>query len=225
MHVVLMGPPGAGKGTQAEALAEGGHSVHLATGDMLRQALREETQLGVEAKRYLDSGTLVPDHVVLGLVEQRLAGLPADVGFVLDGFPRTVAQAEGLDRLLAHAQRPLDAVLVLEVADAVVVARLGGRRVCTACGAVYASSGRPQRPEDERCDRCGGVLEVRSDDQPETVLRRLQVFRRETEPVIGFYEARGLVRRVPAEGSVGEVRARLIATIPVGVRHGAGAEK
>ena len=209
-----MGPPGAGKGTQAEALAAGAQGAHLATGDMLRQALRDQTPLGLEAKRYLDGGTLVPDRVVLGLVEERLHALPPRTGFVLDGFPRTVPQAEGLDALLDRLGSPLDAVLVLDVPDQVVVSRLAGRRTCAACGSVYASAGRPERLEDDRCDRCGGALTVRSDDRPETVRRRLEVFRQETEPVIAHYELRGLVRHIAGEGSVDEVRARLVAAIP-----------
>jgi adenylate kinase len=208
-----MGPPGAGKGTQAEGLARESRSAHLATGDMLRQALRDETPLGLEAKRYMDSGTLVPDSVVLGLVEERLTALAPRTGFVLDGFPRTVPQAEGLDLMLDRVGRPLDGVLVLDVADEVVVARLSSRRTCTACGAVYAAAGRPERLEDDRCDRCGGVLGVRSDDRPETVRRRLQVYREETAPVVAHYELRGLVGHVDGEGSVDAVRERLVAAV------------
>lgn len=217
-----MGPPGAGKGTQAEDLARGAGAAHLATGDMLREALREETALGLQARRYLDSGTLVPDRVVLGLVEERLTGPDGGAGFVLDGFPRTVAQAEGLDALLARMKTPLEAVLVLDVADEVVVERLSSRRTCTRCGAVYAAAGRPARVEDDRCERCGGTLGVRSDDAPETVRRRLAVFRAETGPVIARYERQGLVRRVPAGGSVEDVRQRLVAAIRGDVRPVAG---
>lgn len=217
-----MGPPGAGKGTQAEGLARDAGAAHLATGDMLRQALREETTLGLEARRYLDSGTLVPDRVVLGLVAERLAGAGEGAGFVLDGFPRTVAQAEGLDAILDRLHAPLEAVLVLDVADEVVVERLSSRRTCARCGAVYAAAGRPTHLEDDRCERCGGTLGVRSDDQPDTVRRRLEVFRAETEPVIARYERQGLVRRVTAEGSVEDVRQRLIDAIGANVRPGAG---
>ena len=208
-----MGPPGAGKGTQAEALARDTGSAHLATGDILRQALREETALGLEAKRFMDAGALVPDRVVLGLVEERLDGLGPDTGFVLDGFPRTVPQAEGLDRMLERLARPLEAVLLLGVSDDVVVARLAGRRTCADCGAVYAAEGRPVRVEDDRCGQCGGRLGVRTDDRPETVRRRLEVYRSETEPVVAHYAAQGLVRRVEAQGSVEAVRGRLLAAL------------
>ncbi len=213
MQIVLMGPPGAGKGTQAEGLAAASGSAHLATGDMLRQALRDETPLGLEAKRFLDSGTLVPDRVVLALVEERLAGLDAGTGFVLDGFPRTMPQAQGLDSVLTRMVRPLDAVVVLDVPDEVVVARLASRRTCAQCGAVYAAAGRPARYEDDRCERCGGRLGVRSDDSAATVRRRLEVFRAETSPVVAHYEMLGLVRHVDADGTVDVVRQRLVAAI------------
>jgi adenylate kinase len=209
IRIVLMGPPGAGKGTQAARLAAAHGALHLATGDILREALKSDTPLGREARRYVDGGTLVPDRVVLALVEERLRAGGAGQGFVLDGFPRTVPQAEGLDVLLDGLRAPLDGVLVLDVPDEVVVERLAGRRTCPACGAVYGPEGRSARVEEDRCDRCGAPLEVRSDDRPETIRRRLQVYREQTRPVVAHYELRGLARHVDGVGGRDEVTDRL----------------
>lgn len=209
MRIVLMGPPGAGKGTQATRLAAIGGAVHLSTGDILREALAAGTPLGQEARQYLDSGTLVPDRVVLGMVEERMRAGAARRGFVLDGFPRTVPQAEGLDVMLDHLSAPLDAVLLLQVPEEVVVARLAGRRTCSSCGKVYPGEGRAADLADDRCDACQATLVVRSDDRPETVRRRLAVYREETRPVVGHYELRGLVKPVDGVGEMDAVTARL----------------
>lgn len=221
MRIILIGPPGAGKGTQAVRLAEESGAAHLATGDMLREALRAETELGLQAKRYMDAGALVPDSVVLGLIDERIGRQEPRSGFVLDGFPRTVAQAEGLDGLLARLDRPLEAVLLMTVPDDVIVSRLAGRRTCTACGAVYPAAGRAPRLEDDRCDRCGGALAVRADDRPETVRRRLDVYRLETVPVVDHYARAGLVARVDGVGEVDAVHGRLLAALAA-ARAGAG---
>jgi len=208
-----MGPPGAGKGTQAGRLARAHFAAHMATGDILREALATGTPLGQEARRYLDSGTLVPDRVVLGLVEERMRDGVAQQGFVLDGFPRTVPQAEGLDAMLDRLGAPLDGVLVLAVPEEVVVGRLGGRRTCPDCGSVYPAQRRPPALEDDRCDRCQAALTVRSDDRPETIRRRLEVYREETRPVVAHYELRGLAHTVDGVGEVDEVASRLDAAI------------
>lgn len=209
IRVILMGPPGAGKGTQAKRLAARAGAVHLSTGDLLRAQVRAGTPLGREAQSYLDQGQLVPDRVVLGMVERELEGDAGTKGFVLDGFPRTSVQAEGLDELLDRVGQPLDAVLVLEVPADEIVSRLGGRRTCVACGAVYQAAGRPERVEDDRCDACGGVLTVRPDDRPEVVRERLRVYQEQTAPVVTHYTLQGLVRHVDGVGSVEEVERRL----------------
>lgn len=216
-----MGPPGAGKGTQGERLARRLGVPRLSTGDMLRDARKAGTELGREAGRYMDAGDLVPDGVILGIVDEALGAPEARRGFLFDGFPRTVAQAEGLDELLERRSERLDAVLSLEVPDEEIVTRLSGRRVCEGCGAVthVATVG-----DAEECERCGGRLVQRSDDRPETVRRRLAVYREQTEPVLAHYAASepGLTA-VDGTGSVDDVFARLVAALPTPSEGGAGA--
>lgn len=202
-----MGPPGAGKGTQGALLARRHGIPRYATGDLLREARREGTALGREAQRYMDAGELVPDDVILGMMREKLSSEEADGGFLLDGFPRTVAQAEGLDALLDDLGQELDAVLSLDVADEEIVRRLSSRRVCVECGRV-APAGAERH---EKCPACGGELERRADDEPETVRRRLEVYREETAPVLEWYERSDTpVRRVRGGGSVEDVQARII---------------
>lgn len=207
MRLVLMGPPGAGKGTQGALLARRFGVPRYSTGDILRAARREGTELGREAQRYMDAGELVPDDVILGMMREALSSGEASRGFLLDGFPRTVAQAEGLDRLLGGLDRSLTAVVNLEVADDEIVRRLSSRRVCGDCGAVApagAGSG-------ETCGACGGELKRRPDDEPETVRRRLEVYREETEPVLAWYEASDTpVVRVRGTGEVDDVQDRVV---------------
>lgn len=186
MHLILLGPPGAGKGTQGALLTERYGVVRLSTGDLLREAVREGTPLGRDAKRYMDAGELVPDDVILGLVRDVLSRVNG--GVVFDGFPRTIAQAAGLERLLADLGRSLDAVIVIEVDDEELVRRLAGRRVCAECGATYNVHFQPPRTPGE-CDECGGPLIVRPDDMEDTVRRRLSVYREQTAPLIGHYRA------------------------------------
>lgn len=207
MRLVLMGPPGAGKGTQGDRLAEWLDVPRLSTGDMLRAARAEGSQLGQEAQRYMDAGELVPDDVILGLIGEAFDRPEAARGFVLDGFPRTVAQAEGLAAILVGRGESLDAVLDLAVPDAEVVARLSGRRLCSVCGEVthVAVAG-----ESGRCPTCGGELIQRSDDSPTTIQNRLRVYREQTQPVLNWYDGseEGL-RSVRGTGSVEEIFARL----------------
>jgi adenylate kinase len=185
MNLILFGPPGAGKGTQGELLAERFGLRRLSTGDLLRDAVGEGTRLGLEARRYMDAGELVPDEVILGLIRDTLAGSDAR-GFLFDGFPRTLPQARELDRLLGELGTPLRAVLVLDVPAATLVERLAGRRWCTGCGRVYnVHSDAPK--QDGVCDACGGELIQREDDRVETVRRRLDVYRDQTEPVLAYY--------------------------------------
>lgn len=186
MNLILLGAPGAGKGTQGALLAKDLGVLRVSTGDLLREAVREGTGLGTQARQFMDRGELVPDHIILGLVREVLERTPT--GVIFDGFPRTLPQAEGLDRLLLEMGRHLDAVILIEVPDDVLVRRLSGRRSCPACGAVYNIYFDPPKVPGV-CDRCGGALVERADDDPATVRRRLQVYKEQTEPLIAYYRA------------------------------------
>lgn len=198
MRVVFLGPPGAGKGTQARRLADRYGIPQVATGDMLREAMASGSELGQRARAYVERGELVPDDVMLAVVEDRLRRPDAERGFVLDGFPRTLAQAEGLDDLLRRLGRRLDAVVLFQVPEETVVRRLAGRWTCTACGRVFHESYSPPRTPGV-CDACGSPLVQREDDRPETVRRRLAVYAEQTAPVVEYYRARGLLH--PVDGS------------------------
>ncbi len=208
MRIILMGPPGVGKGTQAKKIAAVYDIPQISTGDILRDAIVNDTQLGRQAKQYMDAGRLVPDELILDLMEDTLASDHCKQGFILDGFPRTVPQAEGLNNLLEKLEITLDAVLVLDVDEDVIVNRLSNRRSCPECGAIYNLQTTP--PEnDEQCDNCGTDLIQRSDDMPETIKNRLRVYREETAPVINFYNQHNLVETIDGEGSVSEVWKRV----------------
>lgn len=207
MRLVLMGPPGAGKGTQGERLAEEHGVPRYATGDMLRAARREGTEMGRQAAEYMDAGELVPDEVILGIVREALDRPEAAGGFILDGFPRTLAQARGLDAILAGRGESLDRVVYLDVPKEELVRRLSSRRVCSDCGAVTREG-----ETGDACPAadCGGELVQREDDRPETVRRRLQVYREQTRPVLAWYRASDVpVEEVDGTGSVREVAVRL----------------
>lgn len=208
MRVILLGPPGAGKGTQAVRVAKAFGIPHISTGDILRANVREGTELGREAKRYMDAGDLVPDEVIMGMVSERLDEGDAD-GFLFDGFPRTVPQAQALEDLLVERNQPLDVVVRLAVDRDEVVQRLTGRRTCTQCGAVFHVTANPPRAEGV-CDACGGELVQRDDDTEDVVLNRLEVYRSQTEPLEYFYWQRGLLRDVEAVGAVDEVSEHLL---------------
>lgn len=210
MDLILLGAPGAGKGTQGALLAERLNIPKIATGDILRDAVRRETALGLEAKRYMDAGALVPDDVILGLVRDALAEPEAERGAIFDGFPRTVAQAEALTGILAERQRSLDAIALLEVPDETIVERLAGRRTCGQCGRVYNVAANGESGVS-RCDHCTGELIQRIDDAADTVRRRLQEYRTKTAPVVAFYDARKVpVRRVDGDRPVEEVQHDLL---------------
>jgi adenylate kinase len=205
MRVAFLGPPGAGKGTQARELAREWGVPQIATGDMLREAVAANTPLGREAKRYMDQGALVPDEVVVAAMKARLAQTDAHCGFILDGFPRTIAQAEALTQMLKELDGDLQAVVYFEVAEAELLRRLTGRRVCRQCGAtVHLVSAPPRRPG--ACDRCGGELYQREDDRESTVANRLHVYARQTAPLLDYYRDRALLRPIAGEGAMEAVR-------------------
>jgi adenylate kinase len=213
MNLVLFGAPGAGKGTQGELLAAARGLLRLSTGDLLRDAVRRGTPLGLEAKRFMDAGELVPDDVILGLVREVLDTEAGRRGVIFDGFPRTRPQAEALDAMLAGIGRPLDAVVVLAVDDATIVRRLGGRLTCGACGAVFNRSSDPPGAEGV-CDRCGGALVQREDDREETVRRRLRVYEEQTAPLLAYYETGPTpVLRVDGDRAVEAVQAELLEVV------------
>lgn len=204
MRLILLGPPGAGKGTQAARIAEAYAIPHISTGDILRANVRAGTELGAEAKRYMDAGDLVPDELIMRMVGDRLREPDAAAGFLFDGFPRTVPQAEALEHLLVEHEAPLDAVLRLSVPRDEVIARLTGRRTCSRCGRIFHLRYDPPEVEG-RCDECGGELVQRDDDTEEVAHNRLDVYAAQTEPLEHFYWERGLLRDVEATGSPDEV--------------------
>lgn len=205
MVVILLGPPGVGKGTQAVRLADTVGWEHVSTGDLLRAARRDGTELGRKAQSYMDAGELVPDSLILDLVREHLKGIAPEAGILFDGFPRTTAQAEGLEGVLSSAGRRVDRVVVFHASDEDLVKRLSGRRSCGECGAVYNVHFTPPTREGT-CDRCGGKLAQRSDDEPETVRRRLVVYQEQTAPLIEWYEkSDAALVRVDAAAGVDEV--------------------
>ena len=206
MRLVLIGPPGAGKGTQAVGLSREYGVPHISTGDMFRAAVAEKTPLGLAARRYMDAGELVPDEVTLGIVQERLKQPDAALGFILDGFPRTVPQASGLQAAMQEGGLQLDAVVLIDVPDAELVKRAVGRRVCRECGRVWHVEFNP--PPADRCS-CGGELIQRDDDRAETVMRRLRASPEQTEPLKEYYAERGLLLSVDGMGGPELVRRRM----------------
>lgn len=208
MNLIFMGPPGAGKGTQAEIFHERHGVPHISTGDILRAAVRADTELGRQAQAYMQRGDLVPDAVMQEIIAHRLSEPDTAAGFILDGYPRTLPQAHALDTLLAEMRRSLDAVVFFEIREEVLLRRLTGRRVCPVCGAIYHLDHKPPRVPG-RCDVEGAALVQRKDDAPDTVLHRLQVFRQWTAPLVDYYRARGIFLTVDAERPVSEVYDRI----------------
>ena len=194
MKLILLGAPGAGKGTQAEILCKKLGIPTISTGNILRAAIKDGTPTGLKAKSYIDAGTLVPDEVIIGIVDERLAQDDCKNGYILDGVPRTIAQAEALEK----AGIGFDAVVSIEISEEEILRRMNGRRVCEACGSSYNVVSIPPRVEGI-CDNCGGKLIQRKDDTPETVRERLKVYHTETEPLVDFYAARGLLRPVRSD--------------------------
>jgi adenylate kinase len=204
VNLVLMGLPGAGKGTQAEKIVEKYGIPHISTGDMFRAAMKEGTELGLQAKSFMDKGELVPDEVTIGIVRERLSKDDCQTGFLLDGFPRTVPQAEALENLLVDLNRKIDFVINIKVDKDILMERLTGRRICKDCGATYHLVFNPPAKED-RCDRCGGELYQRADDNAETVQNRLDVNIKQSKPLLGFYETKGYLRPIDGQQDIHKV--------------------
>lgn len=204
MNLVLMGLPGAGKGTQAEKIVQKYGIPHISTGDMFRATMKEGTALGLQAKAYMDRGDLVPDEVTIGIVRERLSKDDCQKGFLLDGFPRTVAQAEALENILAELDRSIDYVINIEVDKGILMERLTGRRICKECGATYHLVFNPPAKPGV-CDKCGGELYQRADDNEETVANRLEVNMKQTQPLLDFYRTKGYLRNINGQQEIEQV--------------------
>lgn len=212
MRIVLLGAPGSGKGTQAKLLTEKYRIPHVSTGDLLRANLAAGTPLGLQAKAAMDAGQLVSDDLVLAIIRERLKNPDAKKGFILDGFPRNIPQANALDGMLRNIGQPLDAAILMEVDFDILMQRLTGRRTCENCGAAYNVYTNPPRLEDQ-CDRCGGPLHHRADDNEETIGNRLRVYEGQTKPLIGYYRDQGRIETVDAVGDVKDILRRMIAVL------------
>lgn len=212
LRVVLLGPPGAGKGTQAKRLHDQFGACQVSTGDILRKAVAERSALGNRASEYIQRGALVPDDLIVDLVRERLKEKDCTKGFILDGFPRTIAQARSLHEMLQQMGFELDCVLAMEVPHAVIIERLSGRRTCKNCGALYHLTFNPPKKESV-CERCGGELYQREDDRKETISSRLKVYEAQTAPLIGFYGEKGMLRQIDGTGTVKEIRNRILAAL------------
>jgi adenylate kinase len=210
MRIVLLGGPGSGKGTQAKMLIDKLGVPQISTGDIFRAALKEGTPMGLKAKTYMDKGELVPDDVVIGVVEERLTKPDLDKGYMLDGFPRTLAQAEALDKILKNQTKSIDHAILVDVPDEELVARLSGRRTCrnSECGAMFHVMFNPPKVEG-KCDKCGSELYQRDDDSEATIRERLTVYNNQTAPLINYYDNKGLLRRVKGVGPIQEIFAAI----------------
>ena len=212
LNLVLLGPPGSGKGTQGERLQEDFRLPYYATGDILREAVRDETEIGKQAKEYMDRGDLVPDDVIIGVISERINSNEAQDGFILDGFPRTEPQAEALDDAMDDLGREISAAVLIDVPDEEVIRRLSGRRICAKNGHVFHVDFDPPKNEDV-CDVCGARLLIRDDDKAEVVEHRLDTYHEKTEPLVGYYEGEGVLRRVNGALAPDEVSDRIRALL------------
>ncbi|MDF1535321.1 MAG: adenylate kinase [bacterium] len=212
MDFILLGPPGAGKGTQAKLMIDKWKIPQISTGDILRAAVREGTTLGVEAKGFMDSGGLVPDRVVIGIIAERLKEADAFNGFILDGFPRTIPQAEALQEILDELGREIHHVVSIEVNEEELVSRLTGRRMCKGCGESFHLAFNPPAA-DGVCDRCSGELYQRDDDKEETIRQRLAIYTRQTEPLIAYYGDQGKVRHIEGTGGIQDIFSRILQAV------------
>lgn len=210
MKLILLGAPGAGKGTQAEIISKKLNIPTISTGNILRAAVKNETPVGLQAKAYMEKGALVPDEVIIGIVEERLAEDDCKNGYILDGMPRTIAQAEALEKVGVQ----VDVALSIEVPDAVIEKRMTGRRTCAGCSTTFHIEANPPKVEGV-CDNCGGQLTIRKDDQPETVQNRLKVYHAETEPLLDFYKSRGKLRTVDGQNDLAETTKLVFDTLGI----------
>ncbi|MCQ4153310.1 MAG: adenylate kinase [Archaeoglobi archaeon] len=212
MNLILLGAPGAGKGTQAKFIVEKYGIPQISTGDMLREAVAKGTELGKKAKEFMSQGKLVPDEIVIGIVKERLRQKDCEGGFILDGFPRTIAQAEALDRIMAEMGRKIDAVINISVPEEEIVRRIVNRRICRKCGAIYhLIYDPPKRPGI--CDKCGGELYQRDDDREEVVRQRFAVYRKSTQPLIDYYRKRGVLYEVDGTKDIESVKSEILSIL------------
>ena len=212
MYVIFLGAPGAGKGTQASMVAQKLGLAHIASGDLFRQAIEQGTELGIQAKSYMEKGKLVPDEVTIRMVLERIAALDCESGIILDGFPRNLEQAEALDKALAEQNKSIDKVVYIKVSEEELLKRLSGRWICRNCQAPYHTISSPPMVEG-KCDKCGGELYQRPDDTVETVKKRLEVYFAQTSPLIDYYNRMGKLLEADGEGSVDEVSERVISAL------------
>jgi len=208
MRIILLGPPGAGKGTQAKMMEKDFGIPQLSTGDIIRLAIQNQTEWGRKAEEFVKAGKLVPDEVVIGIVKEKLSGKDLANGFILDGFPRTLPQAEALEEMLWELGIQIDAVLYFQMDSDEIVRRLSARRICEKCQTPYNLLSKPPK-NDEICDQCGGKVIQRPDDRPEVVRERLRVYEEQTSPLVEFYSRKGLLRVIPSNGSIEEVYERV----------------
>jgi len=211
-NIIFVGAPGSGKGTQAAAVARKLNLVHVSSGDLFREAMTKGTELGKKVKSYVEKGELVPDEVTIQMVLERLSAPDVENGVILDGFPRNLGQAEALDGALAEENDAIDGVVYINVSEEELIERLSGRRVCRQCGAVYHVKDSPSNVEG-KCDKCGGELYQRPDDNPHTVKNRLEVYSRETEPIIDYYRREGKLLEINGEGDIAAITGKIVAAL------------